>query len=107
MTQQKKQSETHYEEMSPELDGSLPPGLVAAIFSENHPSVLVASLYLGEKLYQEIAALGDAYRDDISSEIFVELLNKTSAMLAREDDEAVIIPAMVKDWKGKNYVEKH
>ena len=107
MTTLKELSETLYESMSPDLDGSLPREIVTVIFSEYQPPVLVASLYLGERLYREIVALGGSYKDKISPEGFIELLNKTSPMLARAEDEDLIIPAMVRFWKDEYDAEKN
>ena len=107
MTKKNGVSENQYETMSPDLDGSLPGEIVTVIFSEYQPSVLVASLYLGEGLYREIVALGGSYKDNISPEGFIELINRTSPMLARAEDEDLIIPAMVRFWKDEYDAEKN
>ena len=105
MTQQKTQFTTQYNCMSDgnkSLNGVLPERLVAVMFAEYRPSVLVASLYLGEGLHREIEALGGTYLDDITPEEFIELLNQTSARLARAEDEDLIIKGMVNVWKEKH-----
>lgn len=110
MTQQKIQLTTQHKCMSDgnkSLNGVLPERLVTAMFAECRPSVLVASLYLGEGLHREIEALGGTYLDDITPEEFIALLNQTSAKIARAEDEDLIIKGMVNAWKEERDAKNH